>query len=75
MLPLSGMNSSSASVYFLTSSLMLAYSGEFPVKDQYGNQFISVPSSAIQSRLNSGVYFVIAKVGGNEFRWKVAIIR
>jgi hypothetical protein len=75
MLPLSGTSSSSASVYFLTNSLTLAYSGVFQVKNQFGNQFISVPSSAIQSHLNSGVYFVVAKVAGSEFRWKVAIVR
>ncbi len=75
MLPLYGINSTSAKVYFLSSSLTLAYSGDFAIKNQFGNQFIAIPSGALQSRLNSGVYFVIAKVDGSEFRWKVAIIR
>ncbi len=75
MLPLSGIASTSASVYFLTSSLMIAYSGDFPIRNQFGNQFVSIPSSAIRSQLNSGVYFIVAKVAGNEYRWKVAIVR
>jgi hypothetical protein len=75
VLPLYGVTATQANVYFLTSSLTLAYSGEFGVRNEFGNTFIDVPSGEIQSRLSSGVYFVVAKVGDSEFRWKVAIIR
>jgi hypothetical protein len=75
LLPLDGAPGSRASVYFLSSSLTLQYSAEFDVENQFGNQFIAVPSSEIRSRLSSGIYFVVAKIAGNEYTWKVAIIQ
>jgi hypothetical protein len=75
LLPLNGVAGSKANVYFLSSSLTMQYSGEFDVENQFGNQFIAVPSNEIRSRLSSGIYFVIAKIADSEYRWKVAIIR
>jgi hypothetical protein len=75
LLPLNAVTGSRATVYFLSSSLTLQYSGEFDVKSQFGNQFIAVPSFAIRSRLSTGIYFVVAKIADSEFTWKVAIIQ
>jgi hypothetical protein len=75
LLPVNGVGGSKASVYFLSGALTLQYSGEFGVQNQFGNQFIVVPSSEIRSRLSTGIYFVVAKIAGNEYTWKVAIIQ
>jgi hypothetical protein len=75
LLPLNAVTGSRATVYFLSSSLTMQYSGEFDVKNQFGNQFIVVPSFAIRSRLSSGIYFVVAKIADSEYTWKVAIIQ
>ncbi len=74
-LPLSGASGTKASVYFLSSALTLQYSGDFDVENQFGNQFIVVPTSLLRSRITSGVYFVMAKISGSEFTWKIAVIR
>ncbi len=75
LLPLNGAISSKATVFFLSSSLTLQYSGDFDVVNQSGNQFIVVPTYVVRSRLKSGVYFVVAKSVGNEFTWKIAVIQ
>ena len=75
LLPLNAVTGSRATVYFLSSSLTMQYSGEFDVKNQFGNQFIIVPSFAIRSRLSSGIYFVVAKIADSEYTWKVAVIQ
>jgi hypothetical protein len=75
LLPLNGAVVSQATVYFLSSSLTLQYSGDFDVKTQSGNQFIIVPTNVVRSRLSSGIYFVVAKSGDSEFTWKVAVIQ
>jgi hypothetical protein len=74
-LPLATASDVHASVYFLTSSLTMAYSGEFSVKDQFGSKCIVVPSGQIRSHLSSGIYFVVARIDGSEYQWKVAIIQ
>lgn len=75
LLPLNGVQGTAANVYFLSSSLALEYSGTFAVKNQFGNQFITIPSSAVRSRLASGIYFIVARINDSEYTWKVAIIR
>jgi hypothetical protein len=75
LLPLNGVVGSKATVFFLSSSLTLQYSGDFDVVNQSGNQFIVVPTYVVRLRLTSGVYFVVAKSGGNEYTWKVAVIQ
>ncbi|HEY6950891.1 MAG TPA: hypothetical protein VI758_00715, partial [Bacteroidota bacterium] len=75
LLPVDSQAGSRANVYVLSSSLTLALSGTYVVQNQFGNQFIAVPSSEIASHCSSGVYVVIAKIAGNEYQWKVAVIR
>ncbi len=74
-LPLTGASATKASVYVLSSALTLQYSGEFDVENQSGNQYIVVPTSPLRSRLYSGIYFIVARIAGTEFTWKIAVIR
>lgn len=75
LLPLNGASATKANVYFLSSSLTLQYSAQFDVENQFGNQYIAVPTSQLRSRLTSGIYFVVAKIADGEFTWKIAVIR
>jgi hypothetical protein len=75
LLPIQETTAKTADVYFYSSSLGLAYSKPLPVSVAGPNWIITVPSSELVSCLSSGIYFVIAKVKNNEYRWKVAVIR
>jgi len=74
-LPVSESVNTPAQVYFLTSALTLQYSGDYTVSNSLNGRFIFVPSADLQSRLSSGIYFVIARVNQSEYRWKVAVVR
>jgi hypothetical protein len=36
---------------------------------------VEVPASDLRSEVATGVYFVIARAGEHEFKWKVAVIQ
>jgi hypothetical protein len=74
-LPVNTASNSLAHVYFLGSSMSLAFSGDYPISDYSGGRFIFIPSVDLQSRLSSGIYFIIARIDNSEYRWKVAVIR
>ena len=74
-LPVKNASNSLAHVFFYRSSLSLAFSGDYSVSDYSGGRFIFVPSTDLQSRLSSGIYFIIARIDNSEYRWKVAVIR
>ncbi|HTP80991.1 MAG TPA: MXAN_6640 family putative metalloprotease [Bacteroidota bacterium] len=75
LLPVGGSANQTAHVYFLNSSLALAYSGDYAVAMSGGAAQVAIPSADLARRLSSGVYFVIVKVGQAEYQWKVAVIR
>jgi hypothetical protein len=62
-------------VYVLSAAMTLQYSANYRVSGAFGGSNIYVPGSDLQSRLASGVYFVVARVNQTEYRWKVAVIR
>jgi hypothetical protein len=74
-LPVGDVSSVDAEVFFLDASLDLAYSGRYPVVESFGKKVIFVPSSDLSSKLSTGVYFVVARCGDEEFRWKVAVLK
>jgi hypothetical protein len=77
ILPLHDDNASWADVSIYNSALDLAYSGQLRTSynENGGTRVIEVPASALQSKLSSGIYFVIAKTINGDYKWKVAVIR
>jgi hypothetical protein len=74
-LPVKDPLNSLAHVSCLTISMSLAFSGDYSVSNYSGGSFIFIPSADLQSRLSSGVYFIIAHTSNADYRWKVAVIR
>ncbi len=74
-LPLGDVSSLDAEVFFLDGSLDLTYSGRYPIVDSFGKKVIIVPSNDLLPELSTGIYFVIARCGDEEFRWKVAVLK
>jgi len=77
ILPLHEDNAPWADVYIYSSAFDLAFSGQLRTSydENGGTRVIEVPASAIQSKLSSGVYFIIAKTMNGDYKWKVAVIR
>lgn len=64
-----------ATVSFVSSSLNSVFNRQFNTSLEFGKRSITVPTSLLKSKLSSGIYFVIATVNGNEYKWKVAVIK
>ncbi len=64
-----------AEVFFLTSSLDLAYSGKHPITNRIGKSEVLVPTVALRPHLSSGVHFVFLKTAEREYTWKVLVLR
>ena len=74
-LPVQNTSSALAHISCYAISMTLAFSGEYPVSQYAGANFIFVPSADLQSHLSSGVYFIIAHIDNAEYHWKVAVVR
>ena len=74
-IPLTGSTAADAEVFLLSASFDLVYSQRYPVVDAFGNKLVYVPTGDLRERVGSGVYFVFARCGSNEYRWKVAILQ
>lgn len=75
VLPVDDPTGAKASVYVVSSSMTLAYTGEYDVKTEFGNRVVAIPARDIRNNVSSGIYFVIAKTAESEYQWKVAIIQ
>jgi hypothetical protein len=75
VLPVVGASNGPAEVYFLNSALELVFSRQYTLREAFGSRYVDVPASDIRGSVSSGIYFVVAKCGDAEFKWKVAIIR
>ncbi|MEX0601828.1 MAG: hypothetical protein WD295_00715, partial [Bacteroidota bacterium] len=75
ILPIEASGPEEAEVYVLSVSLDLIHSGRYPVDYAFGRTSVFLPTADIRSHVNSGVYFVVVRCGGKEYRWKVAMIR
>jgi hypothetical protein len=64
-----------ATVSFVSSSLNSVFNRQFNTSMEFGKRSIAVPTSLLKSKLSSGIYFVIATVNGNQYKWKVAVIK
>jgi len=60
---------------FSISHVIGVFQADYSVSEYSGGKFILVPSADLQSRLSSGIYFIIARTNNSEYRWKVAVIR
>ncbi|MEX1276836.1 MAG: MXAN_6640 family putative metalloprotease [Bacteroidota bacterium] len=74
-IPLAGATGAEAEVFFLSASFDLVFSRRYPAVDVFGNKVVYVPAGDLQQQVSSGVYFVYARCGNEEFRWKVAILQ
>jgi hypothetical protein len=75
VLPVQGATQGQAEVFVLNSALELLYSRQYPVKQSFGNSYIDLPTADVRGAVPTGIYFVVAKCGDNEYKWKVAIIQ
>jgi hypothetical protein len=75
ILPVPNEQDAVAAVSFVSSSLNSVFMRQFHTSMEFGKRSIAVPTSMVKSKLSSGIYFVIAKVNGNEYKWKVAVIK
>jgi len=75
VLPVDEPVASEAEVLIVGSSLDLAFSDRLAVTELYGKTVIAIPTQNLRSKIASGVYVVLARVGEREYRWKVAVIR
>ena len=75
VLPVQGATASTAEVFLLNASLELIYSKQYQVRQAFGNSYLDVPAGDLKAAVATGVYFVFARCGDQEFKWKVAIIK
>ncbi|RPI04633.1 MAG: hypothetical protein EHM64_09345 [Ignavibacteriae bacterium] len=77
LLPIHEDKASRADVYIYNSALGLAYSGQLQTSysEDGGTRVIVVPASAVESKLSTGIYFIIANTVNGSYKWKVAVIR
>ena len=75
VLPVQGATQAQAEVFLLNSALELIYSRQYLVRQSFGNSYVDVPTGDIRGSTPTGVYFVVARCGDNEYKWKVAIIQ
>lgn len=75
VLPVQGATHDQAEVFLLNGAVELVFSRRYPVRQAFGNSYIDVPSADLRGSVPTGVYFVVARCGDNEYKWKVAIIQ
>ncbi|HLA68889.1 MAG TPA: hypothetical protein VJN65_04225 [Bacteroidota bacterium] len=74
-LPLHPTTQEVAAVFILTASFDLVLARDYRVVESFGVYSVSVPASDLRTRLQSGIHFVVARLNGEEYRWKVAFIQ
>jgi len=74
-LPAEGSLSGPASVFILTATFDLVFSGSYPVASVFGQATVTVPTRDFAGKVSSGVHFIYLKTGQREYRWKLAVIR
>lgn len=74
-LPVQGAPLGPADVYLLNGALELVYSHQYQVRQAFGTLSIEIPISDLRGAAATGVYFVVARCGDAEFKWKVAIVQ
>ena len=75
VLPLGNSSSSQAEVFMVNGALELVYSHQYATRNSFGSAYVDVPTSDLRGAVGTGVYFVVARCGDTELKWKVAIIR
>lgn len=74
-LPVEGSLSGPASVFILTGSFDLVFSGSYQVTDSFGKKVVTVPAKDFSGSVSSGIHFVIVKTQQREYRSKMVFIR
>lgn len=75
ILPVSGGVTQPADVYFLNSALERVFARQYDIRQSFGISVVEVPVADILTVTSTGVYFVVAKCGSAQYKWKVAIFQ
>lgn len=75
ILPVGGNSAQPADVYILNSAAEQVFARRYEVRQSFGMTVVEVPASDLRSDIATGIYFVIARFGEQEYKWKVAIIQ
>ena len=75
VLPVQGATQDRVDVYIMNAAIELLFTKQYPVKPAFGNSYAEIPTVDLRSVLPTGVYYVFARCGDKEFKWKVAIIQ
>ncbi len=75
VLPVQGSTQGQAEIFLLNSALELLFSREYQVRQSFGNRYVEVPSADLRVSVPTGVYFVVARCGDSQYKWKVAILQ
>lgn len=75
MLPVTGAIGQPADIYLLNSAAEQVFARRYEVRQSFGLTVVEVPSSDLRGDVATGIYFVVARCGEEEYKWKVAIIQ
>ncbi len=75
VLPVDGNAVEPAEVFFLNSAAERVFARQYGVRQSFGVSVVEVPASDLRGGVATGVYFVVARCGDSEYRWKVAIVQ
>ena len=75
LLPADGSSPGPATVFVLSTTFDLVFSGSYPVADLFGSPTVSIPTRDIAGSVSSGIHFVFLKTAQREYRWKMAFVR
>jgi hypothetical protein len=75
ILPVTGEGAQFADVYILSSAAEKVFARQYEIRQSYGLTVVEVPAGDIRGDVATGVYFVVARRGEQEFKWKVAFIQ
>jgi hypothetical protein len=74
-LPIAGRMGEVAEVYILNSAAEKVFARQYEVRQSFGMTAVEVPASDLRNEVATGIYFVVARSGEQEYKWKVAIVQ
>lgn len=75
LLPIEGIIGQAADVYVLNGAAEQVFARQYEVRSSFGMTVAEVPTSDLRNDVPTGIYFVVARSGEREYKWKVAIIQ
>jgi hypothetical protein len=75
LLPADGSSPGPATVFVLSMTFDLVFSGSYSVADRFGSPTVSIPTGDLAGSVSSGIHFVFLKTAQREYRWKMAFVQ